>query len=391
MDGSSDYVRQQRREPHNSAPGGIQTTPSAPIEEYNHPAEAPGHQSYTTTPSIETLSIQMATLTSLVETLLGTIQNNEINHQRHMTKLTTENADWRRIVSELTQKMSKDTWESFRQPVKSVLIGSSIIRDIDEDKLVNTSVICKPGGKIQNVHDVITNDLPNDEQYDTMTLVVGGNDCDTTPPTPANDIIDRYAELIDHAKTKAKSIVVSSVCPRIVKATHVKDTIEQVNAGLQVKCAEKEVAFADSASSFYLRDGDVNDGYMLQDGVHLTHRATNKLVQHLGLPVKDAKLGVCKQRHQRPKAQIQSTKIDQQRQTRHDNQADNDWTTVSHQRRQQASSKSHNQNEHTNTRRHRCHFCGEIGHNRDTCRHGKEIECRSCHRTGHKSKLCHLY
>ncbi len=42
------------------------------------------------------------------------------------------------------------------------------------------------------------------------------------------------------------------MCPRIVKATHVKDTISLVNGGLQVKCAEKEVTFADSTSSFYL-------------------------------------------------------------------------------------------------------------------------------------------
>lgn len=287
--------------------------------------------------------------------------------------------------------MNTVSWESFRKPANSVLIGSSLIRDIDENKLVNTSVICKPGGKIQNIHDVITNDLPNNEQYHSMTLVVGGNDCDTTPPTPANDIVDRYAKLIDDAKTKAKSVIVSSVCPRIVKAAHVKDTISLVNAGLQVKCAEKEVTFADSTSSFYLRDGEVNDGYLWQDGVHLTHRATNKLVQHLGLPVKDAKLGVCKERHQKSKPQMKPLKINQPRQARPDDQDNNEWSTVSRRRRHHTSTTPHHQNENTNTRRYRCHFCGEIGHNGDTCRHGKEIECRSCHRTGHKAKLCHLY
>ena len=59
-------------------------------------------------------------------------------------------------------------------------------------------------------------DVSNENRYKTTTLVIGGNDCDTTPPTSAADIVEDYAKMIDVAKSKAQDVAVSSVCPRMI-------------------------------------------------------------------------------------------------------------------------------------------------------------------------------
>ena len=47
-------------------------------------------------------------------------------------------------------------------------------------------------------------------------------------------------------------------------------------------CEDEDVKFVDNSTSFYLKDGSINDAYYLEDGVHLTYKATNKLAQKPG-------------------------------------------------------------------------------------------------------------
>ena len=50
-------------------------------------------------------------------------------------------------------------------------------------------------------------------------------------------------------------------------------------------CTEKEAEFVDNSPSSFLRDGSVNDGYIIQDGIHLPRRATNKLASNMKLRI----------------------------------------------------------------------------------------------------------
>jgi len=363
--------------------------PSAPLR----PTETTyHHQDPSMAPNVEVLSIQVTSLTSLVETLVGKFNDSEINHRRQMEMIMKENTEWRRVISEMSQNISNLSWKSFQQPSKSVLIGSSLIRDIDANKLVDTSVVCKPGAKIKDIHNIVTNELDT-EGIKSLTIVVGGNDCDSIPPIPADKIVETYSNMIDDAKSKARSVIVSSVCPRL-KSPEVIDKITAVNAGLQVVCETKGVTFADSTSSFYLQDGSINDGYLLQDGVHLTHRATNKLAQHLNVHIKDRRLGVCSQKQHKNKEQNNTTRNSTPPTSAPTNVTpaptnnNNAWTTVKG-RQTQRTERTTQQERHTEQAY--CFFCGEQGHSTDTCRHGKKIECNTCHRVGHKARLCHLY
>ena len=174
----------------------------------------------------------------------------------------------------LKEKVANQTWRTFRQPNQpsSLLIGSSLIRDVNSARLVDTEVVCLPGGKLAGIEKKI---IELSSGYDTITVVAGGNDCDTSPYTPARTVIDAFASVIDAAKAKASTVTVSSVCLRL-KAADTTNTIDAVNAGLVTLCADKDVIFADSKPSFTLGDGSVNDGYLHRDDVHLTHAAVEE-------------------------------------------------------------------------------------------------------------------
>ena len=51
-------------------------------------------------------------------------------------------------------------------------------------------------------------------------------------------------------------------------------------------CEDMGVTFVNNDDVFYLRDGTLNDGFLLPDDVHLTPAATNRLVERLGLTLR---------------------------------------------------------------------------------------------------------
>ena len=166
-----------------------------------------------------------------------------------------------------------------------ILIGSSIIRDIAEEKLVATKCICKRGGVVKDLQEVL-DDLPTDTPLSRIILVGGGNDCDTDgDDLDVSGIIAQYKDLVACAKTRASNVTICSVCPRI-KSDTVSQRIESLNAGLKGIASDLEVDFLDNNPIFYLQDGTLNDGYLLADGVHLSRPATNRLVTNMQLALR---------------------------------------------------------------------------------------------------------
>ena len=204
-----------------------------------------------------------------------------------------EIADLRVNVTVLTNKVDSTTWTQFRQPRQTVLVGSSVVRDISQSCLDNTQVISIPGGTISQLKEKISS-LSNDTHREKVILAVGGNDCDPRDSTAktASDIVDDYRALVSLSKTKAHDVVVSSVCPRL-KSDEVKTRIDDVNVGLQVMCGEEDITFVDNSKFLHLADGSINDGYYLKDGVHLNSKATDKLVHNLQLKLKDNVHSAC--------------------------------------------------------------------------------------------------
>ena len=165
----------------------------------------------------------------------------------------------------------------------TLLLGSSIVRDIDERKLTATKRMCISGGRLKDMQDALDTES-NTVKYERIILVTGGNDCDDFKQEAADAcaILATYKDLISSAKLLADHVTVSSICPR-KRSDAVTERIATVNAGLQIICDDMDVTFAQNDDMFYLRDGTLNDGFLLPDNVHLTPAATNRLVRKLGL------------------------------------------------------------------------------------------------------------
>ena len=284
-------------------------------------------------------------LTAVIATLterLDTTEQNRIKDSEALTlaneKLATKNDTLLKNVIDLSQQVKALTWKSFRKAGQhsSVLLGSSIIRDVDAKKLVDTVVIAKSGAKISEVTKEVEKLVSG---YDMLTLVVGGNDCDkpTDDSTSVTAIIEQYGNLIDAAHVKAKEVTVSSICPRI-KSTATSQRIQALNAGLVPLCEEKGARFVDHTPTFTLGDGTVNDGYLHADGVHVTSAAMNRMARSLHLPIKDRDAGVCRE----AKRTAPVLRRDQHNITRPPPKARNyhdedGWSTVRHDNRRQDS------------------------------------------------------
>ena len=376
--------------------------------------------------------------------------NGELIKEIHATQarcesMATANIELSNRVSELSQQLASRTWQGFNQSDTNAgmtcVIGSSIVRDVDPDKLVNTDVISISGGTIPMIHDTV-NGLTN--IYDRIILMVGGNDCDShnNASRPVSDILEDYRLLIQDTKSKTDTVHVGSLCPRL-KGQSVTDRIDSLNAGLQVMCNEEECTFINNDESFKLSNGAANDGYLLSDKVHLSFCGTNRLAKNLAQTIKQGHKDVCRRSNHRAKSNSSHQLPGQKRegqfaqgtqwrphtqkppfhqngthrhdqtdrrniqpvgvhatrvQWQHSHQASSPWqadalshdgdgweTVQPHKQVYTRATRDDRHHSSTNTDW-RCGFCYERNHNRDTCRHGKPVKCDKCGSYGHKAK-----
>ena len=240
----------------------------------------------------------MDALTELVQSLVSNIE--DLKQQQQQTerllrereenceKLITENVQLRQRVADVAASSSDERWRQFPRAHGTAVLVSSIIRDVDQNKLVATKCICIPGGHIKDIQAKV-DQFPAGNRLCRAVLVLGGNDCDGRQDTPISHKLAQYKDLIEGAKSIATSVTVSSVCPRR-KSTELNERIDTLNAGLQGLCEDLQVEYVDHSPSFKLQDGTFNEGFILPDGVHLTRAATNELVLNLRLELRQGEV-----------------------------------------------------------------------------------------------------
>jgi lysophospholipase L1-like esterase len=319
-------------------------------------------------------------------------------HVSKIDELVTENRKLRATVGNLTHGISSNTWSNFRRgqdSEKTLLMGTSLLRDVDAEKLRNTDVVCKRGGHIRDFVKTVK-DMTSDNHYDRAVLVLGGNDCASSSKT-ASTVIEEYSNLVKELKSRCQTVTVSSVCPRL-KPDNIKEQIDAVNAGLQSMCADDDkTTFINNDPIFHLADGSINDGYLLTDGVHLRRQATTKLARNLKLNIISHNEGVCVDVNRR--RDVRDTDRNS-----HENSSDHDTPELSHvfwntaQRKVRSNIKSstsqqygsnnrhHQQRDSTTDEHYACHNCGETNHNQRKCRYSYRLDCRVCGQEGHKAK-----
>lgn len=84
---------------------------------------------------------------------------------------------------------------------------SYLMPDVHPRKWVSTDVIHKNGGLTHNIINVIQN---LEHQYETTTIIAGGNGC-STEETPES-VVDAFKTSFDVSKEKSQALIVSSIC-----------------------------------------------------------------------------------------------------------------------------------------------------------------------------------
>ena len=77
-------------------------------------------------------------------------------------------------IAELNSKLQAQTWQGFRSKPKdkpTLVVGSSITRDVSEARLKNTELVCIPGGPISDVTAEVSK--RQSDKYGRIVLVAG--------------------------------------------------------------------------------------------------------------------------------------------------------------------------------------------------------------------------
>ena len=254
---------------------------------------------------IKQVSTHMTTIIKQIATMSKDMvelrkQFDDVKTQNETTKC--DNALLKSEVLKLRAELAEQNWPRQAASTKTkpaLVVGSSILRDIDNSKVENTYVHTISGGKIEHVLTYLS-DVPSDK-FGELTLIVGGNDC-AEPTSVVTDVVDNYNKLVDAAKEKATSVNVASILPRKCPGSDTQEKIDSVNAALQVLSGEKNCSYINNDTIFRLQNGSINDGYYLTERntekmVHLNDKGTQKLCELLNVkPKTGAK--VTKDRHQ---------------------------------------------------------------------------------------------
>ena len=339
----------------------------------------------------------------------------------------------KRLEIKLTElKTAGPQLSSTNQTKTSLVIGSSMVRDIDADKLLDTEVICLPGGHIKDVHDYLRK---SHRTFKDVTILVGGNDCAArTDPEPVEELLHKYKDMAVEANRLTQDVRVATVIPRIPRETDntdIPDRIEAFNAGLVSMCQDSEhLELINNDDYFRLKDGEINDGYILQDGTHLTKNGTNKLAKSLRLKTATSNSDITKTGKRRgynevlksaapsssrqagTQATVQPVRPTHARswssragsgvssggETVNERAVGpvgsrpNTWDWRGEQRDDVGRGNNHRPtNEQSNFNAPslpRCFKCYETNHMSDSCRHQHKVTCFKCGGRGHKEKHC---
>ena len=158
-------------------------------------------------------------------------------------------------------------------PKPSLLLGTSLLRNINPDDLVNCEVIAKGGATLTELH-VALNDLPEDKGYSEVTIVGGSIDVEQNT---AEDIITEFQAMTVSAYLRADKVSICSVLPRMDK--NLSEPIAQVNEQLKKVCEDEGINFRDMDDTFRLRNDQPNKACFAKDGLRLSQYGVECLLE----------------------------------------------------------------------------------------------------------------
>ena len=144
---------------------------------------------------IKTVIKQVTFLASKIDSLNSELNNLRKSHEKltnefHDVKQESdhtkqENVKLKTELLTIRAEIQEKNWPVMpKDNPLTLLVGSSLLRDIDPEKLLNTDVHSISGGSLLNVKDYIS-DTPAGK-YGRIVIVAGGNDCEDSSRSVEN-------------------------------------------------------------------------------------------------------------------------------------------------------------------------------------------------------------
>ena len=165
---------------------------------------------------------------------------------------------------------------------KTLLIGASLLRNIDEHKLKNTEVRCMYGAQVRDIAGELDALAESGARYARIVIVAGGNDAAAqVEDIDLDATVNSLRAAITAAKRMSDDVAVSEIPPRF-SPLHANDNITTLNKEFSSLSKDLSVPFLPNRSYFYSSSNDINHKYYYDDA-HLTFKGTGKLIKSLGL------------------------------------------------------------------------------------------------------------
>ena len=165
---------------------------------------------------------------------------------------------------------------------KTLLIGSSLLRYIDEQRLQATEVRCLYGALVKQIALELEALADGGAKYARIIIVAGGNDAAVLKKDiDLEATVNSLRVAIIAAKRMCDDIAVSEIPPRF-SPLHVNGNISTLNKEFYTLSEDLSVSFLPNRSYFYLPSNEINHKYY-DDDAHLTFKGTQKLIECLGV------------------------------------------------------------------------------------------------------------
>ena len=163
---------------------------------------------------------------------------------------------------------------------KTLLIGTSLLRNVSIEKLVNCEMVAKGGAKVDDLSKTLSSMDPS-KKFKEVILVAGSIDRESASQ---DDVINALKAFAVCASDRTNKVTISSVLPRNDK--DMKDTINSLNIEIKKMCDTDGYNFLNHDPTFYLMNGEINRALLCEDGLHLAQAGVETLIRNCGLETK---------------------------------------------------------------------------------------------------------
>ena len=168
---------------------------------------------------------------------------------------------------------------------KSLILSTSLIRDFDESLYEDTEIMAISGGKPVDCSKFLQDRSNEETQYARTVLLAGGNQV-RDDRSKIEDTINALKETIKIAQSISDTTELCELPPRINSVAS-RSAVSELNTQVEQLATETGCAFIKTEDIFTLSNGEVNDGYLEEDGIHLSLKGAAKLAERMKISFKD--------------------------------------------------------------------------------------------------------